>query len=333
MIAELSGNHNGELDRALACVHAAARTGVDAIKLQTYRADTLTIDVDAPEFRVPGDGPWAGRTLYDLYTEAHTPWAWHAPLFDAARAAGIQIFSTPFDATAVELLESLGAPAYKIASFELVDDALLRCVAATGKPVILSTGMADLEEIAHALEILRDAGARDVALLRCTSSYPAPDDAMNLRSILELMRRFDVPVGLSDHSSGTLAPVVAVSLGACMVEKHFTLAREDGGVDSHFSLEPAELCQLVDDVRRAERMLGAARFGTGRAETESAIFRRSLYIVEDVRAGEALSEENVRSIRPGFGLAPRHLVEVLGRRASRSLRRGTPLNWDDLESR
>ena len=280
-----------------------------------------------------GDGPWAGRTLHDLYTEAHTPWEWHAPLFEAAHAAGIQIFSTPFDPTAVELLESLGAKAYKIASFELVDDALLRCVAATGKPVILSTGMADLEEIEHALSTLRSGGASALALLRCTSSYPAPDDAMNLHSIGELMRRFDLPVGLSDHSEGTLAPVVSIALGACMVEKHFTLAREDGGVDSHFSLEPAELRQLVDDVRRAERMLGEARFGVADAERESAIFRRSLYVVEDVRAGEAFSEANVRSIRPGFGLAPRHLDAVLGRRASRPLARGTPLRWDALESR
>ena len=328
IIAELSGNHNGSLDRALESVRAAAKAGADAIKLQTYTADTITLRSDRPEFIVPGDGPWGGRTLADLYDEAHTPWEWHKPLFAEARRCGIQIFSTPFDSTAITLLEELGAPAYKIASFELIDDALVRQVAATGKPVIMSTGMASLDEIAHAVAVARGTGADQLVLLRCTSSYPSPDDAMNLRSIGALSEKFDCPVGLSDHSVGTVAPVVAVSLGACLIEKHFTLSRADGGVDSHFSVEPAELAQLVSDVRRAERMTGSERFGAGVVESESIVFRRSLYFVKDIRKGEVLSAENVRSIRPGYGLAPRFLDDVIGRRAARDVERGTPVSWE-----
>ncbi len=268
-----------------------------------------------------------GRTLYDLYGEAHTPWEWHAELFAEARGLGMEIFSTPFDATAVEFLEALEAPAYKIASFELVDDALLRVVAKTRKPVILSTGMATRDEIVHAVDVLRETGVADVVILKCTSSYPAPDDSMNLRSIPVLAAETGCLVGLSDHSGGHLAPVVAVALGACLVEKHLTLRRSDGGVDSHFSLEPAELGELVREVRRAEGMLGRATFGPGVAEEGSVVLRRSLYVVEDVAAGQRFTARNVRSIRPGYGLAPRFLDGVIGKAAACDIARGTPLSW------
>ncbi len=327
LVAELSGNHNGSLQRALEIVRAAAAAGADAVKLQTYTPDTLTIDSARPDFIVPGDGPWGGRTLYDLYGEAHTPWEWQAQLFAEARGLGMEIFSTPFDATAVEFLESLGAPAYKIASFELVDDALLRVVAGTRKPVILSTGMATRDEIMHAVDVLRGSGVADLVILKCTSSYPAPDAAMNLRSLPALAAETGCLVGLSDHSTGHLAPVVAVSLGACLVEKHFTLRRSDGGVDSHFSLEPAEFAELVREVRRTEAMLGRATFGPGVAEEGSIVFRRSLYVVEDVAEGQRFTAQSVRSIRPGYGLAPRFLDAVIGKTAARDIARGTPLSW------
>ncbi len=330
LVAELSGNHNGDLGRALATIQAAKASGAHAIKLQTYTADTLTIRSTRPEFVVPGTGPWAGRTLHDLYQEAHTPWAWHERLFAEARAVGLEVFSTPFDPTALDLLESLGAPAHKVASFELVDDGLLRRIAATGKPVVMSTGMASLEEVAHAIGVLRAAGTRDLVLLKCTSSYPAPDDQMHLATIPILAQASGCPVGLSDHSLGLIAPVVAVTLGAVMIEKHFTLDRAAGGVDSHFSLEPAEFAALADGVKRASAMIGRPTFGPGLAEEGSITFRRSLYLVEDVAAGEAFTERNVRSIRPGFGLAPRFAPLILGRRASRAADRGTPMSWDLL---
>jgi pseudaminic acid synthase len=328
IVAELSGNHNGDLQRAIATVRAAAEAGADAIKLQTYTADTLTIDCRSEHFVIPGDGPWGGRNLYDLYRDAHTPWDWHLRLFEEARSCGIEIFSTPFDDTAVVFLEELGCPAYKIASFELLDDALLTSVGGTGKPVLLSTGMASLEEIAHALGTLRAAGCREILLLRCTSSYPAPDASMNLLTLPLLSQTMDCPVGLSDHSLGVVAPIVAVALGACFIEKHLTLRRADGGVDSHFSLEPTEFRTMAANVRRAEAMLGAPAFGPGIAEESSRIFRRSLFVVRDVMAGEEFSRENVRSIRPGFGLAPRFLEVVLGKRAARGISRGTPFTWD-----
>lgn len=330
IVAELSGNHNGSLERALETVRAAAAAGADAVKLQTYTADTLTIASSRPDFVVGGSGPWAGRTLHDLYEEAHTPWDWHERIFAEARSCGLDVFSTPFDDSAVDLLERLDSPAYKIASFELVFDGLLRRVAATGRPVILSTGMASLEEIAHAISVLREAGCSQLVLLKCTSSYPAPDSAMNLSLLPKLASTFDVPVGLSDHSMGTTAPVVAVTLGACFIEKHFTLSRADGGVDSHFSLEPHELQELVRDVRRAEAMLGTARFGPGLAEEGNITFRRSLYVVRDVAAGEPLDETNVRAIRPGFGLQPRYYGAVVGRRAATDVSAGTPVSWDIL---
>jgi pseudaminic acid synthase len=330
LIAELSGNHNGSLERALATVRAAAKSGADAIKLQTYTADTMTIRSSDPMFVVGGDGPWAGKTLYDLYDEAHTPWEWHKPLFEEARKSGIDIFSTPFDATAVDFLDALGVPAYKIASFELPDDALLVTVAAKGKPVIVSTGMANLEEISHAQKVLTDAGARDLIFLHCTSSYPAPDESMGLATIPLLERVTGSLVGLSDHSLGTTAPVVAVTLGACVIEKHFTLSRADGGVDSHFSLEPAEFAAMASDVRRAESMRGTAAFGVGVAEEGNVVFRRSLFVVRDVKAGDRFTEENIRAIRPGFGLSPRHLKDALKSRARSDIRAGTPLGWEHL---
>lgn len=333
VVAELSGNHNGDLGRAVATIEAAAEAGAHAIKLQSYTPDTITLRSDRPEFTVPGNGPWAGRTLWDLYQEAHTPWSWHPRLFQVARQAGLEIFSTPFDDTAVAMLEALDAPAYKIASFELVDDGLLRRVAATGRPVILSTGMATLEEIGHAVGVLRAEGVTELILLRCTSSYPAPDATMHLRTIPVLAAATGCPVGLSDHSLGLVAPVVAVTLGAVMIEKHFTLDRAAGGVDSHFSLEPAELRELVLAVERADQMLGAPTFGAGVAEEGSVTFRRSLYLVEDVAAGEAFTDRNVRSIRPGLGLSPRLAGMVLGRRATRAAPRGTPMSLDLVAER
>jgi pseudaminic acid synthase len=327
IVAELSANHGGNLDRALASVRAAAEAGADAIKLQSYTADTITIRSSRPEFIVPKGTPWAGRTLTDLYEEAHLPWEWHAPIFAEAKRHGLIAFSTPFDHSAVELLESLQCPLYKIASPELVDDDLIRRVASLGKPVVMSTGMANLEEILHAVAVARSAGAEHIVLLRCTSSYPAPDESMQLVTLPALAAATGCLVGLSDHSLGIVAAIVAASLGACVIEKHFTLSRADGGVDSHFSLEPQELKELVDGVRRAERMLGEARFGPGVAEEGSVAFRRSLYVVADVDAGETLTRDNVRSIRPGYGLSPKYLDLVIGRKATRAIERGTPLDW------
>ena len=330
VIAEISANHNGSLERALAIVDAAADAGADAVKLQTYTADTMTIDVDDPAFRI--DDPaslWVGRTLHDLYDEAHTPWEWHAPVFERARARGLVPFSTPFDDTAVDFLEALDAPLYKIASFEVVDIPLIRRVAATGRPLIISTGMASEDEIAAAVEAARGEGNEQIVLLKCTSSYPAPAADMNLAAIPVLAERHGCLVGLSDHTLDDVAAVAAVALGGVVVEKHFTLDRADGGVDSTFSLEPAELARLVTSVRTAWEARGEPRFGVTAAERGSTVFRRSLYVVEDVRAGEAFTTTNVRAIRPGYGLPPARLDEVLARRAARDVGRGTPLS-DDL---
>lgn len=331
VVAELSGNHNGSYQRALELVRAAKAAGADAVKLQTYTADTMTLPSDDSLFRIPEGGLWGGRTLYDLYQEAHTPWEWQRGLMAEARALGIELFSAPFDATAVDFLEELGVRAYKIASFEIVDHALIERVARTGKPLIISTGMSTADEIAEAVDVARAAGAREIVLLRCTSEYPAAPSSMDLATIPDMTRRFGYLVGLSDHTLSTTVPVVAVTLGACLVEKHLTLRRADGGPDAAFSLEPAELADMVAQIRFVERTLGAVRYGPTPGERENMVFRRSLFVVEPVRAGDTFTERNVRSIRPGNGLSPRHYREVLGRRATRDVSRGTPLSWELVE--
>lgn len=326
LIAEMSGNHMGDLNRALALVDAAKEAGADAVKLQTYTADTLTIDHDGPGFLLEG-GLWQGRTLHDLYREAHTPWEWHEPLFERARAIGLTVFSSPFDDTAVDLLERLDAPAFKIASFELNDLPLIRRAARSGKPMILSTGLATLGEVAEAVEAVGDA---PLVLLHCVSGYPTPPEDCNLRTIPHLAQAFGVGVGLSDHTHGVAVPVAAAALGAVVIEKHFTLSRADGGVDGAFSLEPAEFKAMADAVRTAWAALGRVHYGVKPSEAGGRDYRRSLYVTADVAAGEALSATNVRSIRPGFGMEPKQLHAVLGRRAARALKRGEPLRWDML---
>lgn len=328
VVAEMSANHGGKLAHAIDLVRRAAECGADAVKIQTYTADTMTIDCDAPPFRIQGDSLWAGRMLHDLYTEAHTPWQWHPKLKEVADEAGIALFSTPFDVTAVEFLETMDVPAYKVASFELVDLALITRIARTGKPIIMSTGMGSLAEIGDAVEAARAAGNDQLVLLKCTSAYPAPPAEMNLRTIPHLAEAFGVPVGLSDHSMGTAAAVASIALGACVIEKHFCLSRAEGGPDSAFSMEPDELRRLVRDVRTAEAALGRVCYRAGEKESGSRTFRRSLFVVEDVAAGAAFTENNVRSIRPGDGLAPKHLPQIIGRRAARDVARGTPLSWD-----
>ena len=326
VIAEMSGNHNGDIGRAFALIEAAKEAGADAVKLQTYTADTITIDCDSPLFRIEG-GLWAGRTLHELYREAHTPWDWHERLFAKAAALDLAIFSSPFDPTAVDFLNALGAPAFKIASFEAIDLPLIRKAAASGKPLIVSTGMANLGEIAEAVEAARSVPGAGLVLLHCVSGYPTPAEEANLRTIPHLAEAFDVAVGLSDHTLDNAAAVAAVALGACVIEKHFTLRRADGGPDAAFSLEPQELAQLVRGVRTAWEAMGRIDYGRKPSEAASAPFRRSLFVVRDIAAGEALTAENVRSIRPGYGLPPKHLPELLGRRAARSLKRGEPLDW------
>jgi N-acetylneuraminate synthase len=331
VIAEMSGNHNQSLDRALAIVDAAADAGADAIKLQTYTADTMTIRVDAPGFTV--DDPnslWAGRHLYDLYEEAHTPWAWHGPIIERATARGLHCFSTPFDDTAVDFLESLGVAAYKIASFECTDLPLIRKVAATGKPMIVSTGMATLAQIDDTVRTAHEAGCRDLVLLKCTSTYPATPSNTHLATLPVLRQAFGCEVGLSDHTMGCGVAVAAVALGAVVIEKHFTLARADGGVDSAFSLEPAELAQLRIESERAWQAIGQIAFGGSAAEKQSMAHRRSLYITRDIAAGEALTPANLRAIRPGFGLPPKYLPLMLGKHVNQALKAGTPLGWDHV---
>jgi pseudaminic acid synthase len=329
VIAEMSGNHNQSLERALAIVDAAADAGADALKLQTYSPDTMTIDLDEREFHI-GDpaSPWAGTSLYRLYGQACTPWDWHAPLFERARARGLVAFSSPFDASAVTFLESLDVPCYKIASFENTDLPLVRCVAATGKPVIISTGMASQAELEETVTTARDAGCRDLVLLKCTSTYPASPEHSNLATIPDLRARFGCEVGLSDHTMGTEVAVAAVALGATVIEKHLTLARGDGGVDSTFSMEPPEMAQLVTESARAWQALGRVSYGPTEAEKPSLQFRRSLYIVKALAAGDVITREHVRAIRPGLGLAPKHLDDVVGRRAAVAIARGTPLAWN-----
>jgi pseudaminic acid synthase len=330
VIAEVSANHGQRFERAVEIIDAAKEGGADAVKLQTYTPDTMTIDCRGEPFLIRGT-PWDGRVLHELYGEASTPWEWHPRLKAAALERGLDIFSTPFDPTAVEFLERLEMPAHKVASFEVVDLPLLRAVGATGKPVILSTGMATLAEIEEAVVTLRQAGCRQLALLKCTSAYPASPRDMNLRTIPALSAAFDVPVGLSDHTLGPAVPVAAVALGASIIEKHLTISRADGGPDAAFSLEPGEFKDMVHAVRTAEAALGDVRYGAGAEEAKSLVFRRSLFVVEDMEAGEEFTPRNVRSIRPGFGLHTRHLGEVMGRRAARPIARGTPLGWQQVE--
>ncbi len=329
VVAELSANHNGEIARAVAIIEAAKEAGADAVKLQTYTPDTITIEHDGPGIRVEG-GLWDGRTLHDLYGEAQTPWDWHAKLFETGRELGLVVFSSPFDASAVDLLEDLDAPAYKIASFEIVDLPLIERCAATGKPVIISTGMATLGEIEAAVAAARGAGAGGVAVLHCTSGYPTPPEECNLLTLAHIERAFEVVAGLSDHTPGTPVAVAAVALGAAIVEKHLTLDRADGGPDAAFSLEPAELAELVLGCRAAWEARGTVNYDVTPSEAGNRTLRRSLYVVADVAAGEPFTAANVRSIRPGFGLPPAALPRVIGKTAARDLCRGTPLDWSAI---
>ncbi len=329
VIAEMSGNHNQSLERALELVEAAAKSGAHALKIQTYTADTMTLDLSEGEFFISDPGSlWKGVSLYKLYQDAHTPWEWHEPIFDRARELGLIVFSTPFDATAVDFLEELNAPCYKIASFENTDIPLIRKTAATGKPLIVSTGMATVAELDETVRAARNAGCRDLVLLKCTSSYPASPVHSNVLTIPHMRELFGCEVGLSDHTAGVGAAVAAVALGATVVEKHFTLSRADGGVDSAFSLEPAEMKVLVEETTRAWQSLGKVQYGLSEEEKKFKVYRRSLYVAEDMRAGEEFSRRNLRAIRPGLGLGPRYYETILGRKAKTDLRKGTPLSWD-----
>jgi pseudaminic acid synthase len=327
IIAEISANHHQQYAEAGKLVEAAKEAGADAVKLQTYTPDTMTIPSNAPEFRISGGTLWDGKTLYDLYNEAYTPWEWQPALKKVANGLGMELFSTPFDKTAVDFLDKMGVPAYKVASFEIVDIPLIKYIAGKGKPLIISTGMATKKEIKEAVLAARDGGASQIALLKCTSAYPALPEEMNLRTIQLISRDFKVPVGLSDHSLELTMPMAAVTLGACIIEKHFILSREHPGPDSAFSLEPAEFKNMVNAIRTVEKALGEASYTLSKREAGNRVFRRSLFVVKDIRAGEVFNEENVRSIRPSHGLPPGHLNEIIGRHASRQIKKGTPLNW------
>jgi N-acetylneuraminate synthase len=332
VIGEVSANHHQDFDQAVKIIHAAKDAGADAIKLQTYTPDTMTIACTRAEFRIEGT-IWDGRNLHELYREAYTPWEWQPRLKQVANDLGLDLFSTPFDETAVDFLETMNVPAHKLASFELVDIPLIQKMARTGKPLIMSTGMATVEEMEEAVQAARQAGATQIALLKCTSAYPAPAEEMNLRTIPELARRFNVPAGLSDHTisdngMGIAVPVAAVALGACIIEKHLTLSRLEPGPDSAFSLEPQEFKTMVDAVRVAEKALGQIHFGCSAKEATLRVYRRSLFVVQDVKRGDRFTSENVRSIRPGHGLHTRHFPEVLGRYAACDIERGTPLSWE-----
>jgi len=327
VVAELSANHNQSFDQAVQLIKAAKEAGADAIKLQTYTPDTMTIDCDNEYFRIGKGTIWEGKTLYELYKEAYTPWEWQPELRKIANDLGMELFSTPFDKTAVDFLEKMDVPCYKIASFELVDIPLIQYVAQTGKPIIMSTGMATLAEIDEAVTAARQAGCKELALLKCTSAYPADPAEMNLRTIPHMAEAFGVPVGLSDHTLGIAVPVAAVALGACIIEKHFTLSRSVPGPDSAFSLEPHEFKEMVEAIRTTEKALGKVSYEVTEHEKASRIFRRSLFVVKDMKAGEVFTEENIRSIRPGYGLAPKYLNDILGNSATVDIKRGTPLQW------
>jgi len=331
VIAELSANHNGQLEKAFKIIQAAKQAGADAVKLQTYRPDTITLDCDLEEFQIKG-GLWDGRTLYELYEEAHMPWEWHKPLFEYAAQLDLTIFSSPFDHSAVDLLEDLNTPAYKIASFEAVDLPLIQYAASTGKPLIISTGMADQEEIAEAVQAARDGGCKELALLHCVSGYPAPAGDYNLRTILDMQQRFGVPVGLSDHTIDNTTAIASVALGACIIEKHVTLDRNGGGPDDSFSLEPADLQALCEGAKTAWSALGSVDYGRKSSELSNVKFRRSLYFVEDIKAGEVITEEHVRSVRPGYGLAPKELDQIQGRVVAQDIVKGTPVSWGILQN-
>ena len=332
IIAEMSGNHNQSLERALAIVDAAADAGVDAVKIQTYTADTMTIDIDTGEFSISDkDSLWKGETLYHLYEKAHTPWEWHTAIFERCKERGIMGFSTPFDDTSVDFLEDLGVPCYKIASFENVDLPLIRKVARTGKPIIASTGMTTVAELSDLVQTVRENGCTDLTLLKCTSSYPASPEGTNLRTIPHMRELFGCAVGLSDHTLGIGAAVASVALGAAVIEKHFTLSRAEGGVDAAFSLEPAEMAQLVRECRTAALALGAVSYERAEQEQKSLQFRRSLYVVEDMKAGDVFTEKNLRRIRPGMGISPKYYDALLGRCVKCDVKRGTPVSWDIVE--
>lgn len=331
IIAEMSGNHNQSLDRALEIVEAVAKSGAHALKIQTYTPDTMTLDIDEREFHISDPNSlWAGTSLYELYGQAYTPWEWHKPIFERARELGIIAFSTPFDDTAVDLLESLDVPCYKIASFENTDLPLIRRVAATGKPMIISTGMASIAELDDTVRAAREAGCREVILLKCTSTYPATANNTNIMTIPNMRELFGCEVGLSDHTMGLGVSVASVALGATVIEKHFTLDRSAGGVDSTFSMEPDEMAMLVAETERAWQALGQVSYGPTEAEKKSIVFRRSLYVVKDLKAGDLLTKDNVRAIRPGLGLPAKYLEIVLGKAASRNMMRGTALTWDSV---
>lgn len=327
IIAEMSANHNGNIDTAFKIIEEAKKAGADALKIQTYTPDTITLNSDLPDFQIKG-GLWDGKTLYELYEWAHTPWEWHKPLFEHARSVGIPIFSSPFDTTAVDLLEDLNAPAYKIASFEAVDLPLIRYVAATGKPMIISTGMADVEEIQEAITAARDGGCNQLAVLHCVSGYPAPAEDYNLRTISDMIARFGLVTGLSDHTLDNTTAIASVALGASIIEKHFTLDRNGGGPDDSFSLEPDDMAALCRDSKTAWKALGKVDYGRKSSEQENVQFRRSLYFVNDMRAGDVITAACVRSIRPGYGLAPKYYEDVIGKKVVKPVKRGTPMSWD-----
>lgn len=331
VIAELSANHNGSIETALKIIEEAKRAGADAIKLQTYRPDTITLNSDLPDFQIT-EGLWKGRTLYELYEWAHTPWEWHKPLFEHARKLGITIFSSPFDTTAVDLLEELGAPAYKIASFEAVDLPLIEYVAKTGKPMIISTGMADAEEIQEAIDAARGAGCRQLAILHCVSGYPAPAEDYNLRTIPDMIERFGLVTGLSDHTINNTTAITSVAMGASLIEKHFTLDRNGGGPDDSFSLEPAELAALCRDTKTAWQALGKVDYGRKSSEQGNVKFRRSLYFIKDLKAGDIITEDSVKSVRPGYGLSPKMLKKIVGKKMLCSVRKKTAIDLSMIDN-